>query len=134
MVYTFAEMDNFCHAEIAYKGTSMFIQDLGDKRNSVRVNFVADVTVRVNQENSTINGRLQNLSIDGILLRSDEKVAAGEPCSVAIVVKDRNSRLMIDEVAGEVVRCEDGEMGIKFRQPFEWLALFHIYHSKSAAN
>lgn len=109
----------------------MFIQDLNDKRHSVRMNFVAEATVTFKPEKRTVQGLLKNLSIDGVLLQTEEEAAAGTPCTVAIVVPDRHSRLIIDDLAGEVVRGASGEMGIKFLAPFEWLALFHIYHSKS---
>ena len=109
----------------------MFIQNLDDKRHSVRVNFVAEATVTFDPDQRTLQGRLQNLSIDGLLLQTEETAAIGTPCTVAIMVRDRHSRLTIDEVAGEVVRGAAGEMGIRFLHPFEWLALFHVYHSKS---
>lgn len=109
----------------------MFIQNLDDKRHSVRVNFVADAMVILAPDQRTIRGQLQNLSIDGLLLQTQEEATVGTACMVAIAVRDRHSRLVIDEVAGEVVRSAAGELGIKFLFPFEWLALFHIYHSKS---
>ena len=113
----------------------MFIQDPEDKRNAVRVNFVADVTVNLGQDDRAINGRLQNLSIDGMSLQTPETaVPPNTPCSLAIIVRDRHSKLIIDEIAGEVVRSDGEEMAIRFLHHFEWLALFHVYHSKSAGN
>lgn len=109
----------------------MFIQDLDDKRHSVRVNFNADATVIFKLDNRSLQGRLKNLSIDGILLETEETAGEGTPCTVKIIVPDRHSRLSIDDLAGEVVRSAPGEMGIKFLHPFEWLALFHVYHRKS---
>ncbi|RJX17319.1 MAG: PilZ domain-containing protein [Desulfobulbus sp.] len=113
-------------------GTTMFIQDLNDKRHAVRVNYVADATVVFKPDASPLQGRLKNLSIDGILLATEQVAAAGTLCTVTIVVQDRHSRLLIDDLAGEVVRSDPGELGIKFLHPFEWLALFHVYQSKSA--
>lgn len=110
----------------------MFIQDLNDKRHSVRVNYVADATVVFKQDNRTFQGRLKNLSIDGILLQTEEVAVEGAQCTVSIGVAGSHSRLIIDDLDGEVVRSTTGELGVKFRHPFEWLALFHVYHSKSA--
>jgi hypothetical protein len=109
----------------------MFIQDLDDKRHSVRVNFVADATVIFKPDSRSLQGRLKNLSIDGVLLQTEETAVEGTPCTLTIVVPDRHSRLIIDDLAGEVVRSAPGEMGIKFLYPFAWLALFHVYHTKS---
>lgn len=110
----------------------MFIQDLNDKRHSVRVNYIADATVVFKPDNRTFQGRLKNLSIDGVLLQTEEVAAEGAFCTVTIVVAGCRSRLIIDDIEGEVVRSAPGEMGVKFLHPFEWLALFHVYHSKSA--
>lgn len=114
---------------------SMFIQDVNDRRDSVRINFVADVTVTISPEKS-IHGRLKNLSIDGMSVESAEVVQAGTKCSVEILVKDRNSQLSIHNVDAEIVRSsnETGELAIRFQHHFEWLALFHVYSSKSAKN
>lgn len=111
----------------------MFIQDLDDKRNTVRVNFIAEATVVFEEGGRTLRGRLKNLSIEGILLETDEDAAEGALCTVSIVLRDRHSRLTIDELAGAVVRSPGGEIGIKFRHPFAWLTLFHVYHNKSAS-
>jgi len=114
---------------------SMFIQNVNDRRDSVRINFVADVTVTITPEKS-IHGRLKNLSIAGMSVESAEEVQTGTRCSVEILVKDRNSQLSINNIDAEIVRSsnEPGELAIKFEHHFEWLALFHVYSSKSAQN
>jgi hypothetical protein len=117
---------------IIRKVAAVFIQSLDDKRHTVRVNFVAEVKVIFAAEGRTVQGRLQNLSIDGMLLATKEVAPEGTPCKVVIEMPDRYSRLIIDGLAGEVVRSAAGELGIRFLHPFEWLALFHVYHSKSS--
>ena len=116
--------------------TSNFIQEVDDRRDSVRKNFVADITVNIGQENKSLHGRLKNPSIDGMSVASSETIKAGAVCSVEIVVKDRNSKLFINNIVGEIVRSskETGELAIQFRHHFEWLALFHVYSCKSAEN
>ena len=56
----------------------------------------------------------------------------GTQCISAILIRDRYSELVIKDVEGEIVRSSEGEIAIKFQHRFEWLALFHVYHSKSA--
>ena len=123
-------------AVIEYKGELMFILDKDDRRDAARINFVADVTVKLNPQDKIIQGRLQNLSIEGMSLSTNEILPEGSPCTVEILVKDRNSDLVINNIEAEVVRCENEgeELALKFRHHFEWLALFHVYSSKSASN
>jgi len=115
---------------------SMFIQEINDRRDAVRINFVADTTVTLAPESKIIHGRLKNLCIDGMSFDTDEQVPAGTLCSVEILVKDRNSHLSINNIDAKIVRSTNdvSEMAIKFLHHFEWLALFHVYSSKSAKN
>ncbi len=110
----------------------MYIQDKDDRRGSVRFNFITDVIVRTRDGSKTLKGELNNLGIGGIALKTLTRLQEGTPCIVAIIIRDRYSQLVIKDVAGEVVRCGDGEMAIKFQHRFEWLALFQVYHAKSA--
>jgi len=73
-----------------------------------------------------------NLGIGGMSLRTPISMDNGSKCVSAILIKDKYSQLVIKDVEGEVVRSGDGEIAIKFNHRFEWLALFHVYHSKSA--
>ncbi|MCL7486872.1 MAG: PilZ domain-containing protein [Desulfobulbaceae bacterium] len=106
--------------------------DQGNRRQSVRLDFVSDVIVRSAKGDKIIKGELINLSIGGMSLRTPVLLDNGLQCIVAILIKDRYSQLVIKDVEGVVVRSSDGEIGIKFKHHFEWLALFHVYYSKSS--
>lgn len=106
--------------------------DSKDRRGSVRLDFVSDVIVRAVQSDKFVKGELINLGIGGMSLKSPTTLDKGEKCVAAILIKDRYSQLVIKDVDCEVVRSADGEMAVKFEHRFEWLALFHVYHSKSS--
>ena len=74
-----------------------------------------------------------NLGIGGMSLRSPVLLDNGSKCIAAILIKDKYSELVIKDVEGVVVRAGEGELAIKFDHRFEWLALFHVYQSKSVA-
>ena len=105
--------------------------DKGDRRRSMRLDFVSDVIVRSVEDDKIIKGDLINLGIGGISLKTPLLLDNGTKCVVAILIKDQYSQLVIKDVEGEVVRSNIGEIAIKFNHRFEWLALFHVYHSKS---
>lgn len=106
--------------------------DKGDRRRSMRLDFVSNVIVRSEDGTQIIKGDLINLGIGGISLKTSLLLDNGTKCVVAIFIKDQYSQLVIKDVVGEVVRSGDGEVAIKFIHRFEWLALFHVYHSKSS--
>jgi len=109
----------------------MIEMDNADRRRSMRLDFVSDVIVRSEEGDKIIKGDLINLGIGGISLKTPVLLDNGTKCVVAILIKDQYSQLVIKDVIGEVVRSSDGEVAIKFAHRFEWLALFHVYHSKS---
>jgi len=106
--------------------------DNGDRRQSVRLDFVSDVIVRSKKDDKIIKGELINLGIGGMSLKTPYLFDNGTKCVTAICIRDRYSELVIKDVEGEIVRSSDEEMAIKFHHRFEWLALFHVYHSKSS--
>lgn len=105
--------------------------DNGDRRQSVRLDFVSEVIVRSVKGDKFIKGDLINLGIGGMSVRTPVLLDNGSKCVAAILIKDKYSELVIKDVEGEIVRSNDGEIAIKFNHRFEWLALFHVYHSKS---
>lgn len=104
-----------------------------DRRRSIRFDFVSDVILRTEDGSKTIKGRLVNLAMGGLALQSPSSLKQGTACVVTIVIKDKYSQLVIKDVTGEVVRCADGEIALKFQHRFEWLALFHVYQAKSGS-
>ncbi len=105
--------------------------DNTDRRQSVRLDFVSDVIVRSVKGDKYVKGELINLGIGGMSLKTPATLDTGEKCIAAILVKDKYSQLVIKDVECEVVRADDNEVAVKFAHRFEWLALFHVYHSKS---
>ena len=105
--------------------------DNSDRRQSVRLDFVSDVIVRSVTGDKYVKGGLINLGIGGMSLKTPILLDIGTKCVAAILIKDKFSQLVIKDVECEVVRAGDGELAVKFNHRFEWLALFHVYHSKS---
>lgn len=106
--------------------------DSKDRRQSVRLDFVSDVIVRSVNGDQFVKGELINLGIGGMSLKTSTILEKGEKCVAAILIKDQYSQLVIKDVDCHVVRSTNGEMAVKFEHRFEWLALFHVYHSKSS--
>ena len=106
--------------------------DNKDRRQSMRLDFVSDVIVRSVKGDKYVKGGLINLGIGGMSLKTPILFDMGTKCVAAILIKDKYSQLVIKDVDCEVVRSSDGERAVKFNHRFEWLALFHVYHSKSS--
>lgn len=105
--------------------------DNGDRRQSVRLDFTSEVIIRSVKGDNYIKGELVNLGIGGMSVKTPVLLDNGVKCIAAILIKDKYSELVIKDVEGVIVRSGDDEIAIQFAHRFEWLALFHVYHSKS---
>ncbi|NOQ46211.1 MAG: hypothetical protein GQ559_06000 [Desulfobulbaceae bacterium] len=109
-----------------------FKQDINDKRKGIRLDFVTDVVVMLPDYDRAFHGRTCNICISGMLVECEDMPTVHSPCSIQIVIPGRNSRLLIDDLTGTVVRTKDGRTTIVFTEPLEWLLLFHVYQHKLA--
>ena len=85
-------------------------------------------------KNLTVSGHTENLSISGLVMQPllpEEYLDAGEPCTVKIILHGERSNLVIDDLAGEVVSCDEQGVGVRFNDRLEWYALFHIFEKKA---
>ncbi len=105
----------------------MFVQSLDDRRDTIRVNFITDVSVTLPRQDTTIRGELKDLCMNGMSIHTMEQVEVGAHCMVKILVNGLYSQLIVNKLEGEVIRSERGVMAIKFRHRFHWLPLFHGY-------
>jgi hypothetical protein len=75
-------------------------------RNPVHVR----VTVRA-EDGTEIDGHSEQLSLNGLFVRSEDGLPVGSRCHVTLTLGDGASRI---EVAAEVAHAERGGMGIAF--------------------
>lgn len=83
-----------------------------NQREFTRVPSGMEVDLRF-YDGSEVVGLLDNISMRGLFLPSDHEVAVGSACDVTIYLGGRDSGLSLD-VKGEVARCADGGIGIRF--------------------
>lgn len=98
----------------------MFVQSPDDRRDTIRVNFITDVSVTLPRQDTTIRAKLRDLSMSGMSIHTMKQVAAGSPCTVKILLNGRYSQLVVNKLEGEVMRSEPGIMAIQFRHKFNW--------------
>jgi hypothetical protein len=103
------------------------IEEFQERRKGTRTPFITEVILSFNDGQADIVGELQDISIFGLFLETDRAVAAGSSCTVRIVVSAKNSRLIIQDIEGSIVRSDRRGLGIQFEARFEWYVIFKIY-------
>lgn len=91
--------------------------------------FNADVQCRI-EGNEPLPGKLKDISSLGVFIEAKDVPPINSECELEIALNGNNSRLVIDQLKGKVVRHVNGGMAISFFDRLEWIALVPIYFHK----
>jgi hypothetical protein len=81
-----------------------------EKRNCTRVLFQSEATVLY--KDKTLRGEVENLSLNGLFLRVDDKIPLNEVVEVEMLLSGASSKLSIN-LQGLVVRQDDNGLAIQ---------------------
>ncbi|MBB5346335.1 PilZ domain-containing protein [Desulfoprunum benzoelyticum] len=98
-----------------------------ERRKGMRTRFVTRVFLTLPEEQEQLEGDLQDISLFGMYVGTRRQVAIASVCSIRIVITAENSRLILDDLQGQVVRQDEQGLGIRFAARLEWYVLFNIY-------
>ena len=97
-----------------------------ERRGRSRVNYAASVVIRPNGYDFEICGQSTDISMNGLHAVSKCDVPNGTNCEVLMFLQGKNSLLTM-EIGGEVTRCADDGIAVRFDDDLEWWAIFTIY-------
>lgn len=104
---------------------------MGEKRERrvcTRTPFFTDVILRSGDgDSSPMKAELLNISISGMFVRIDRALSVGTACTIEIRVIGNHSRLVLEDIQGEVVRQDEQGVAIHFTSKMEWFVLFNVY-------
>ena len=83
-----------------------------NNRESTRGPSGMEVDLRF-YDGTEISGLLNNISLRGLFMPTDRSVPVGSACDVTVHLGGRDRGLAL-EIKGEVARCEEGGVGIRF--------------------
>lgn len=98
-----------------------------ERRMCTRTPFPTDVTLRLKNVDTGIRAELRDISLSGMFVRIDQLLPVGTACTMEIRVTGKHSRLLLEDIEGEVVRQEEQGIGIQLTFRMEWIVLFTIY-------
>jgi hypothetical protein len=84
-----------------------------ERRNFLRILFESQAVIKF--KDKTITGEIENLSLNGILIRTSEKRLINDLVEVSISLSGSSSQLSIN-LEGILVRCDDNGMAIQFKK------------------
>lgn len=98
-----------------------------ERRMCTRTPFLTDVTLRSGDADTGVQADLVNISISGMYVRIEHLLPVGTACTMEIRVTGNHSRLLLEDIQGEVVRQDEHGIAIQFVSRMEWFVLFTIY-------
>jgi hypothetical protein len=96
--------------------------DYMEKRNFDRIPFQTKAIVR--SKDATVIGIVENLSLDGIFLKSPEKLPLNRIVKIEVLITGTSSQLSI-LLDGKIMRHENVGMAIQFRD-IDMDTFFHL--------
>ena len=93
-----------------------------EKRNFDRIPFQTKATVR--SKDATVIGIVENLSLDGIFLKTPEKLSLNRIVKIEVLFTGTSSQLSI-LLDGKIMRHENVGMAIQFKN-VDMDAFFHL--------
>ncbi|MBU0664909.1 MAG: PilZ domain-containing protein [Proteobacteria bacterium] len=98
-----------------------------ERRMCTRTPFFTDVTLKLEGADYAMSAELVNISISGMFVQIDQSIPVGASCTIEIIVTGHHSRLLLDDIRGEVVREDEHGLAIHFISRMEWFVLFNVY-------
>lgn len=103
------------------------MEEIQERRQCTRTFFSTRAQVLLDNGHSIVEGELQDISIVGMFIETRARIAVGSSCSIQIIIPAQNSRLILEDIQGVIVRLEDNGLGIEFTSNMEWFVIFKIY-------
>ena len=98
-----------------------------ERRQCTRAFFATRAQVLLDNGQTIFEGELQDISIIGMFIETTARISVGSPCSIQLIIPAQNSRLILEDIQGVIVRLADNGLGIQFTSNMEWFVIFKIY-------
>ncbi|HUV50405.1 MAG TPA: PilZ domain-containing protein [Anaerolineae bacterium] len=84
-----------------------------DKRKRTRVHFKTQVVLKTDISKIKTDAKSSDISMKGMFISTDEKIPAGTPCDIEIVLSGTTSKLALN-IEGVIARQDKEGIGITF--------------------
>ncbi|MGM0454106.1 MAG: PilZ domain-containing protein [Thermodesulfobacteriota bacterium] len=97
-----------------------------EKRKRLRIHFETQALLHFTTIDTVLEARMKNISMNGIFVETDIAIAIETPCRVEVIITAPNSKITM-ETEGYIARHDPAGLGVAFKHPMEWFALFSIF-------
>lgn len=84
-----------------------------EKRKRTRVHFKTQVTLKTDESKIEAEANSKDISMKGIFINTKEKIPAGTPCDIEIMLTGTSTKLALS-IKGTIIRQDPSGLGITF--------------------
>lgn len=95
-----------------------------DQRNRMRVRFETSVSLRIQDKTIVAQASSRDISLDGIFIRTGDKVPLNITCEVEITITGASSTLTL-RIKGRTIRQDEIGLAVRFTE-FELDSYVHL--------
>ena len=98
-----------------------------ERRGSFRLPFISSATCHVELIDKKYNGKLRDLSENGIFMETDDYLDVGNQCDIEIFLEGEDNNLNINNISGRILRRDKNGVAICFDERLKWFSLVRLY-------
>ena len=101
-----------------------------ERRESFRMDFHPEAICRLKENGNSYTGTIRDISMVSMFMEVEDCPDVSGECDTRIILNSRHSRLVIDNLAGSIIRSDDLGIAIKFEERLEWFNVVPLYYKK----
>ncbi len=106
-------------------------QGLDDHRTGVRLDFMAEVVLTMEESDIFFQGKSINVSVSGLVMTGTMDLEyLQKKCKIKIIFPGHFSKLTIEDLEGIISRIDGNNIAVTFKEPLEWFLVFPVYQNK----
>ena len=101
-----------------------------DRRETFRMVFHPGAICHLNENDTSYSGTIRDISMVGLFMEVKNCPTVSGKCDTRIILKSEHSRLIIDNLKGSIIRCDDKGIAIQFDERLEWFNVVPLCFNK----
>ena len=101
-----------------------------ERREAFRMVFHPEAICRLKDNGVSYRGTIRDISMVSMYMEVEDCPEVSGDCDTQIILNSQHSRLVIDNLAGSIIRSDDLGIAIKFEERLEWFNVVPLYYKK----
>lgn len=101
-----------------------------ERRESFRMGFHPEAICQLKENGVSYKGTIRDISMVSMFMEVEDCPEVSGECETQIILNSQHSRLVIDNLVGNIIRSDDLGIAIQFAERLEWFNVVPLYYKK----